>query len=89
MLTALNPQRALLSSLAVIGPAGLDPHDVIHLMNLSTYAVTYNSLDIVLYRSMLRIAATVWCLLSSQVSSAGSSGNTSASAMASWTYNTV
>lgn len=63
---------------------GLGSHDLMHSINRSTYAVTYNSLDSVLYLSMSMTAATVGYLLSSQVSSTGLGGSTSTSATASW-----
>ena len=63
---------------------GLGSRVLIHSMNRSTYAVTYNSLDSVLYLSMSMMAATVVFMLSSQVCSTGLSGSTSASATASW-----
>ena len=76
---------ALLSSLAVIGPVGLDPCDLTHSMILSTYAVTYNSLDNVLYLSMPMMSAIVEYLFTSWGSSTGSNNNTSTSAAVSWT----
>ena len=65
---------------------GLDPCDLTHSMNLSTYAVTYNSLDNVLYLSMSMMSATVEYLFTSRGSSTGSDDNTSTSAAVSWTF---
>ena len=65
-----------------MGPVHLYTHDLMHSMNRSTYAVTYNNFVSVLYLSMSIIISTPLHFLMGCLSG---SGSTSASATASCT----